>query len=87
MLPAGSISGAPKEETVRIIQQAEQEPRGFYTVVFGYYDGTVLDTAVLIRYIEKEGDKYYYRSGGGITAYSDCKSEYEEVIEKVYLPI
>lgn len=87
MLPAGSISGAPKEETVRIIQQAEQEPRGFYTGVFGYYDGTVLDTAVLIRYIEKEGDKYYYRSGGGITAYSDCKSEYEEVIEKVYLPI
>lgn len=87
MLPAGSVSGAPKEETVRIIEKAENEPRGFYTGVFGYYDGEVLDTAVLIRYIEKEVDKYYFRSGGGITAYSDCLREYEEVIEKVYLPI
>lgn len=87
MLPAGSVSGAPKEETIRIIQKAECEPRGYYTGVFGYYDGDTLDTAVLIRYIEKEGDKYCFRSGGGITAYSDCRSEYEEVIEKVYLPI
>lgn len=87
MLPAGSVSGAPKEETIRIIHEAEQEPRGFYTGVFGYYDGEVLDTAVLIRYIEKEDDKFYFRSGGGITAYSDSLSEYEEAVKKIYLPI
>lgn len=87
MLPAGSVSGAPKDATVRIIKDAEGEPRGYYTGVFGYYDGEVLDTAVLIRFIEKEGDNYYFRSGGGITAYSDCRSEYEEITKKVYLPI
>lgn len=87
MLPAGSISGAPKDATIRIIEEAENEVRGYYTGVFGYYDGTELDTAVLIRFIEKEGDNYFFRSGGGITAYSDCASEYQEVINKIYLPI
>lgn len=88
MLPAGSVSGAPKDDaTVRIIKDAEGEQRGYYTGVFGYYDGKVLDTAVLIRFIEKESDKYFFRSGGGITAYSDCRSEYDEIIKKVYLPI
>lgn len=87
LLPAGSISGAPKSETVNLIQQAEKEPRGFYTGVFGYFDGRDLDTAVLIRYIEKQNDDYYFRSGGGITINSLCQKEYEEVIQKVYLPI
>lgn len=87
LLPAGSISGAPKSETVNLIQQAEKEPRGFYTGVFGYFDGRDLDTAVLIRYIEKQNDDYYFRSGGGITTNSLCNKEYEEVIQKVYLPI
>ena len=87
MLPAGSISGAPKDATIQSIKAAEQEPRGYYTGIFGYYNGTELDTAVMIRYIEKEGDKDYFRSGGGITAYSDCLSEYNEVLNKIYLPI
>lgn len=87
MLPAGSVSGAPKNATVSLIQEAEEEPRGYYTGVFGYFDGNELDSAVMIRYIEKTGNKYYYRSGGGITAYSDPESEYKEVIEKIYLPI
>lgn len=87
MLPAGSISGAPKDATIRIIAEAESELRGYYTGIFGYYDGAVLDTAVLIRFIEKDGDNYFFRSGGGITAYSDCVSEYQEVISKIYLPI
>lgn len=87
MLPAGSISGAPKDATIRIIEEAEGDVRGYYTGVFGYYDGVELDTAVLIRFIEKDGDNYFFRSGGGITAYSDCISEYQEVISKIYLPI
>ena len=86
MLPAGSVSGAPKSSTLRIIREAEGEPRGYYTGVFGYFDGQTLDSAVLIRFIEEEQGRMYFRSGGGITAYSDCRSEYEEVREKVYLP-
>lgn len=87
MLPAGSISGAPKNATLNIIRQAENIPRGYYTGVCGYYDGKELDSAVMIRYIEQENDRYYFRSGGGITVYSNCESEYKEVLEKIYLPI
>lgn len=88
MLPAGSISGAPKNSTVATIKKAEESERGFYTGVFGYYDGNSLDSGVLIRYIEQDADgKFYFRSGGGITAMSDAKSEYEEVKQKIYLPI
>ena len=87
MLPAGSVSGAPKNATLDLIKQAEQEPRGYYTGIFGYFDGTELDTGVMIRFIEKDGDSYYFRSGGGITAYSDSKGEYQEVLDKIYLPI
>lgn len=87
MLPAGSVSGAPKDATIRIIEEAEGEVRDYYTGVFGYYDGAELDTAVLIRFVEKEGDNYFFRSGGGITAYSNCASEYQEVVDKIYLPI
>ena len=86
MLPAGSISGAPKPSTLRIITQAERERRGFYTGVFGYFDGKKLDSAVMIRYIEVRDGWYYFRSGGGITINSDCRTEYEEVLAKVYLP-
>ncbi len=86
MLPAGSISGAPKPSTLEIISRAEREPRGFYTGVFGYFDGNTLDSAVMIRYIEQRDGRYYFRSGGGITINSDCRAEYEEVLEKVYLP-
>ncbi len=87
MLPAGSISGAPKDATLQLIRNAEKEPRGYYTGIFGYYDGKELDTAVLIRFIEKDGSQYYFRSGGGITAYSDCESEYKEILSKIYLPV
>ncbi|MDR3060415.1 MAG: aminodeoxychorismate synthase component I [Dysgonomonas sp.] len=87
MLPAGSVSGAPKCATLDIIRQAENIPRGYYTGVCGYYDGKDLDSAVMIRYIEQENNQYYFRSGGGITAYSNCESEYREVLEKIYLPI
>lgn len=87
LLPAGSISGAPKKKTVEIIQEAEQYSRGYYTGVFGVFDGKHLESAVAIRFIEKEGDQLYYKSGGGITSFSDVAAEYKELIDKVYLPI
>ncbi|PJG83884.1 aminodeoxychorismate synthase component I [Caviibacterium pharyngocola] len=86
LLPAGSISGAPKEKTVEIIQRAEQQARGYYTGVFGIFNGENLDSAVAIRFIERQGDKLFFRSGGGITVQSDVHQEYQELIEKVYIP-
>lgn len=87
LLPAGSVSGAPKEKTVQIIRETEPEARGFYTGIFGYFDGRDFSSAVMIRYIENADDRLRYRSGGGITALSDCLSEYQELIDKVYVPI
>ena len=87
LLPAGSISGAPKPKTIEIIQQAEQQKRGYYTGVFGVFDGKNVDSAVLIRYIEKNGEQLVYRSGGGITSRSDVDFEYDELLQKIYVPI
>jgi para-aminobenzoate synthetase component 1 len=87
ILPAGSISGAPKEKTVEIIKEAESYQRGFYTGIFGYFDGRDYNTAVCIRFIEKENDRLYYKSGGGITAMSRPEEEYDELIKKIYVPI
>lgn len=110
-LPAGSITGAPKDKTMQIIQEAEGYDRGFYTGIMGIYDQGELNSAVMIRFIEEEtspvdfeadgeknfkasegkGDeasrKLYFKAGGGITSKSDCRKEYEEVIQKIYLPI
>lgn len=86
LLPAGSVSGAPKARTLEIIREAEGKERGYYTGVFGYYDGKTLDSGVMIRYIEKRGGEYVYRSGGGITTQSSPEAEYQEAIDKVYVP-
>ena len=118
-LPAGSITGAPKDKTMQIIQEAESYDRGFYTGIMGIYDQGELNSAVMIRFIEEEtspvdfeadgeknfkasegkGDeasegkrdeasrKLYFKAGGGITSKSNCRKEYEEVIQKIYLPI
>ncbi|MEO9475148.1 MAG: aminodeoxychorismate synthase component I [Cyclobacteriaceae bacterium] len=86
LLPAGSITGAPKPKTVEIIQSTENYDRGFYTGICGHYDGKNLDTGVMIRFIEKQGDQLYYKSGGGITSFSNARKEYQELIDKVYLP-
>jgi para-aminobenzoate synthetase component 1 len=86
MLPAGSISGAPKKKTVEIIADAEGYNRGFYTGVFGYYDGENLESAVMIRFIERNSaGNLLFKSGGGLTVYSDPESEYQELIDKVYV--
>jgi len=87
LLPAGSVTGAPKAKTIQIIREAEQEKRGYYTGVFGYFDGAVLESAVMIRFIEREGEKLFYRSGGGITTQSVAINEYQEAIDKIYVPI
>ncbi len=86
LLPAGSICGAPKPKTVNIIRQVETHDRGFYTGICGLFDGEKLDTGVMIRFIEKRGDEYFYKSGGGITAFSEVKREYEEYLQKIYVP-
>ena len=86
LLPAGSVSGAPKPRTLDIIRHTELGKRGYYTGVFGIFDGEVLDSGVMIRFIERQGPKYFYRSGGGITTQSKGESEYQEAIDKVYVP-
>lgn len=87
LLPAGSILGAPKEKTLEVILESENYDRGFYTGVCGYFDGKDLDSGVMIRYIENENNQLYFKSGGGITHQSDATAEYEEMINKIYVPI
>ncbi len=87
LLPAGSISGAPKKKTIEIIDEAEQYTRGYYTGIMGCFDGENLDSGVMIRFIEKTPEGMIYKSGGGITAKSDAAKEYQELIDKVYVPI
>jgi para-aminobenzoate synthetase component 1 len=86
LTPAGSITGTPKKRTMEIIKRVEDYERGFYTGVFGIFDGESLRSAVMIRFIEEKEGRLYYKSGGGITLDSDTQSEYEELIDKIYLP-
>jgi len=87
LLPAGSISGAPKQKTVEIIKQAEKISRGYFTGIFGIFDGENIDSAVNIRFIEKTQKGLQFRSGGGITSNSNPIDEYTELVNKVYVPI
>ena len=87
LLPAGSISGTPKRSTVDIIKRLENYDRGFYTGVFGVFDGDTLRSGVMIRFIEKENGELVYKSGGGITIDSNLHDEYQELIDKIYLPL
>lgn len=86
LLPAGSISGAPKKKTLEIIDNTEIDKRIYYTGIFGIYDGMNIDSAVSIRYMEKKNGKLWYRSGGGITALSKMDEEYQELINKIHVP-
>jgi para-aminobenzoate synthetase component 1 len=86
LLPAGSISGAPKDKTLKIIAASETHERGYYTGVFGVFNGKEIDCGVMIRFIEKIDNQLVFKSGGGITANSNVQSEYDEMIQKVYLP-
>lgn len=86
LLPAGSISGTPKRSTLKIIDKIEGYERGYFSGIFGVYDGKSFDSAVMIRFIEKTKVGYIYKSGGGITLDSDVRSEYQELLDKVYIP-
>lgn len=92
LLPAGSICGAPKAKTLEIINEAEKNlhqngNRGFYTGVLGVFDGKTLTSAVMIRFIEKTETGPIFKSGGGITHLSDAQKEYEEIYQKLYVPV
>ena len=87
LLPAGSITGTPKKKTIEILNKVEDYDRGFYTGIFGFFDGENLDSSVMIRFIEidKKGE-LFYKSGGGITCDSNVELEYQELLDKIYLP-
>ncbi len=86
LLPAGSISGTPKKSTLEIIEKVEKYDRGFFSGIFGVYDGESFDSGVMIRFVEKTKDGYFYKSGGGITLDSKASEEYSELLDKIYLP-
>ena len=86
-LPAGSITGAPKDKTMQIIHKAEGYGRGFYTGIMGICQNGELNSAVMIRFIEQEAYGMYFKAGGGITSKSDCRKEFQEMLQKIYLPI
>lgn len=86
LLPAGSVTGAPKPQTMAIIRETEGYKRGYYTGVAGFFNGETFDCGVLIRFIEQTDNGLIFKSGGGITVYADAESEYRELIDKVYLP-
>jgi len=85
LLPAGSISGTPKKRTVELIRAIEGYDRGFFSGVFGVYDGQSLDSAVMIRYVEQTTEGLVYKSGGGITLESQADQEYREMLDKIYI--
>ncbi len=86
LIPAGSISGTPKRSTVEILENIEGYKREYFSGVFGVFDGQKLETSVMIRFIENIDGNLVYKSGGGITLDSDAKSEYQEMLDKIYIP-
>lgn len=87
LLPAGSITGTPKNKTVELINEIEDYDRGYFTGICGVFDGHSVDSFVLIRFMQKcEDGSIVYKSGGGITSDSDMDSEYKEMCDKVYIP-
>ncbi|MDR1547616.1 MAG: anthranilate synthase component I family protein [Hungatella sp.] len=79
VLPAGTLSGAPKIRACEIIEKLEAEPRGIYGGALGYIDFTGnMDTCIAIRMAVKSQGKVYVQAGGGIVADSVPEREYEE---------
>ena len=86
LTPAGSICGAPKQKTCEIIREIEPYERDFYTGVCGIFTGDSLYSGVMIRFIEQTTNGLVFKSGGGIHNLSKPEDEYNEMIQKVYLP-
>ena len=83
VLPAGTLSGAPKIRACEIIDELEPEPRGIYGGALGYIDFSGnLDTCIAIRMAVKKKNKVYVQAGGGIVADSKPDMEYEESANK-----
>ncbi len=83
LFPCGSITGAPKQMTMRLIEKLEKTPRGFYCGALGilYPDASSVFN-VPIRTLTITGDRYIYSAGGGITYDSIPSSEFEEILHK-----
>ena len=83
ILPAGTLSGAPKLRACEIINQLENNKRGIYGGAIGYIAFTGnLDTCIAIRLAFSKNGKVFIRSGAGIVADSDPVKEYRECIQK-----
>ena len=83
ILPAGTLSGAPKIRACQLINELENNKRGIYGGAIGYLDFTGnLDTCIAIRIAYKKNGKVFVRSGAGIVADSVPESEYQECINK-----
>lgn len=83
VLPAGTLSGAPKIRACEIINELENNKRGIYGGAIGYIDLTGnLDTCIAIRIAFKKNGKVFVRSGAGIVADSVPENEYQECINK-----
>ncbi|MCH5265879.1 MAG: anthranilate synthase component I [Lachnospiraceae bacterium] len=83
VLPAGTLSGAPKIRACEIIDELETEPRGIYGGALGYIDfGGNMDTCIAIRMAVKKDNKVYVQAGGGIVADSKPEMEYQESANK-----
>lgn len=84
LLPAGSVTGAPKEETLEILEELEDSPRDFFSGVGGFVRGEDLVSFVLIRFVDLKD--HSYRCGAGITVYSNPLQECQEILDKIYVP-
>ena len=83
VLPAGTLSGAPKIRACQLIGALENNKRGIYGGAIGYIDFTGnMDTCIAIRLAYKKNGKVFVRSGAGIVADSDPEKEYEECLNK-----
>ncbi len=83
VLPAGTLSGAPKIRACQIIEEMESEERGIYGGALGYLDFTGnLDTCIAIRMAVKKNGRVYVEAGGGIVADSIPENEYQESANK-----
>lgn len=83
ILPAGTLSGAPKIRACQLINDLEDNKRGVYGGAIGYIDFTGnLDTCIAIRIAYRKNGKVFVRSGAGIVADSVPKTEYKECINK-----
>lgn len=83
VLPAGTLSGAPKVRAMEIIDELETTKRGLYGGTVGYlaYDGSI-DTCIAIRTVLFRNGKAYVQAGGGVVLDSDPEKEYEESVNK-----